>query len=167
VIERLWRWVRQQDDLDALQDMLEEKIRSERAMTEFTAGLRQELELERVKRIGAEALAGERVREIDRLEEMLTHARESVDRVMGERLKSLDALNVRLMEPRVEVPAPDMTQFRREVAAGMAEDVLQGVRTLHRKMDMAIVEKFARPKGGLRAEAPAGPVVNEPVEKGA
>lgn len=155
----VWRWLRNLDRINTLINTGLEFNRQIDALTETNDQLSIDLSRERDRRIAAETLAAERSKRIDFLADEVRYLREQAERIIGERLKSLDALNVRLMEPRVEPPPPDLKQFRPspEQIERMQANVhaVRRARDAHRAMDMALLGALHPAAIGKRA--PAGP----------
>jgi hypothetical protein len=126
----IWPW----RDLQMLNQMLADSERATIQNESELRGLRHQLEIERAKRVAAESIAAERLSEIERLRIDL---RESGDRER-ERMKSLDLLNVKLMESRVEPPPPDIKQF----ALQQIDHLRETVRSQNRAVDIALLQKF-------------------------
>lgn len=109
--------------------------------------LQAELTLERTRRVAAESIAVERTTQIDRLTEQEREVRAELSRLISERIRSVDAVNVKLMADRAPEAAPDMTQFKALNKA--KEQIVQQVREVHRRVDRAVLEKlhprFRRP----------------------
>lgn len=126
----IWPW----RDLQMLNQMLADCERTQIQNESELRDLRHQLEIERAKRIAAESISSERLSEIERLRIDL---RESGDRER-ERMKSLDLLNVKLMESRVEPPPPDIKQF----ALQQVERLKDTIRSQNRAVDHALLMKF-------------------------
>lgn len=114
------------------------------------------LENERARRISSDTVAGERREEIQRLVEQNKEQREQLTVVMTERLKSLDTLNLRLMDTRTVEKTPDL-----EAHKAVRSDILQSIRAKEQAMDMALVNWGRKPRVTMN-ESPAQP---EPVEQ--
>jgi len=124
--------------------------------------LNTDLARERAARISAEVLAVERRSEVERLIAELAAVRGDLQRITEDRLKSLDALNVKLMTERVEEKPPDMRQFK--ASEETARSAISRVRQMHRDVDMAVLAKL-HPRFAVVAkhmgEGVAGAVMNE------
>jgi hypothetical protein len=119
----------------------------------------------------AESLATERLRVNERLEHEIVRLQELNERLISERLKSLDTLNLKLLESRTEPPPPDLKQYRESLETAAMEAGSQAARrqmvgetrNIHRAMDTAILKKFYPQFGSnLEKRAPSGPIVNGP-----
>lgn len=69
-------------------------------------------EAERHRRISAEVMASERREEIERLITQNRELREDLARVNADRIKSVDAVNVKLMRDSVPEVLPDMEKYK-------------------------------------------------------
>lgn len=112
-----------------------------------------QLEAERFRRIAAESISSERREEITRILDQNRAYRESLESLTSERIKSLDALNVKLMEAKAPEPTPDITQFN--AALKVKTQMVQQIRDRHNAIDMAVLTKL-HPKFQPRV------VLNEP-----
>lgn len=130
-----------QRELAVAQAALEGEVRNGISLRSENDTLRRELELERVKRISAEAIASERHAEIERLLAANKALDERNTQIFSERLKSLDIVNGRLMEPRTEAPPQDIKQFTDSAVKKLGVQAVTTVRNLHREMDMALLKK--------------------------
>jgi hypothetical protein len=156
----LWRWLRQSDTVDHLTVALEESIRQHSEAVRTATWLRSDLDRERELRISAETLAVERRAEVERLISELSSVREELSRLVADRMKSLDALNVSLMTERVEEKPPDMAQYKKTMESLGANAVRQ-MRQIHRQADAAVLTKlhphFAKAAGAVMNETMAPP----------
>lgn len=147
-------------DLDALSQTQASALETEIRTHEDTKQQLHErivaLESERVRRIAAETVASERREEIDRLATQYREIREDLSRVNAERLKSVDALNVKLMREGVPELPPDMEKLRRHAADGAMMKVVQSARQNDRIVDRLLLER-------LHPAFKKGVTVNEPV----
>lgn len=152
---RFWRVLRQSDRIAAIEAALQERITELRLFQENLESAERQLDRERAQRIAAEAVAAERRAEVERLVAEVAAQREQTRSVMADRLKSLDALNLKLMESRAEEKAPDMSQYKRsEEAAGRAIHTMERVRQMSAAMDNALLTKL-HPKFQKFAKQPA------------
>lgn len=119
------------------------------------------LEVERARRIGFETIASERRAEMDRLIDQAASLRMDLTRIFTERVKSLDALNVKLMESKAPETPPDMGQFNPVEKVKM--QLVNGVREAHRAMDQAIISKYYPGMAHFMNRHP----MNEPVKPNA
>jgi len=164
----LWTILRQTDRIAALERALQEKISHERSMEAAMNDCERRYEIELTRRISAEAISGERRAEVERLVLELSDSRDQFKALMSERLRSLDALNLKLMEPRAEEKPPDMAQFRRseDTAAGAVRS-MQNLRKMSADMDMALLTQlhpaFKRSAKPPAPTAPSGVSINEPM----
>lgn len=159
----LWRTLRNLDRIEALESALAEQTGEASGAIEAKGLLGMELTRERDRRVSSEALAAERRTEIDRLDGEIKYLREQLNAALTDRLKSLDLVNQRLMEPRVEAPPPDLKQFSRESAEAFAGQAIRKIRDINRSVDMAVLAKM-HPK--FSRQAPARPM-NEPAQESA
>jgi hypothetical protein len=116
--------------------------------------LNADLVRERSARISAETLAVERRAEVERLVSEVAAVRADLQRITEDRLRSLDALNVKLMTDRVEEKPPDMSQYREN--EGLAKRAISRVRQLHRDMDIAVLTKLHPRFAGVAEHVNAG-----------
>lgn len=132
-----WPWTRNRILLGALAEAERARI----AMEEELRSLRSTIEVERAKRIAAESVSSERLAEILRLRTDLQSAGEREQN----RMKSLDLLNVKLMESKAEPPPPDIKQF----ALQQVERLKDTIRSQNKAVDLALLTKFYSPKRTL------------------
>lgn len=133
----MWKFV----EIQAEKEIVQSALADETVEHESTRAARDhafaQLETERARRIGAEALATARQSEIDRLVAQCA----ALQAQIGERVKSLDSLVVKLSEPRAPEPAPDLDQYRKA-----SEDVvmqgLRGIRKVHAALDQQLIQKL-------------------------
>ncbi len=124
-------------DLDLIRDELDREVEAHEATRNARDQARAELETERTRRLGAEALAGARAQEIDRLVSQCA----ALQSALSERVKSLDSLVVRLSEPRAPEPAPDLDQYRKAREEVVAQG-LRGIRQMHSTLDQQLIQKL-------------------------
>ena len=124
-------------ELDGCKQALSQYAQSELQFDRKIQVLEHSLELERTRRISAEAIATERRLEADRLQEMLGAARQETQAILGDRLKSLDSLNQKLLEPRV-VETPDLAKFREQGKLEALHEATRMTMRKHREADRAI-----------------------------
>jgi hypothetical protein len=140
-VTRFLRWFRAFRDIEAQVDGCNEalriEIRGHDAVKQELATTHTALELERTRRISAESIASERRQEIDRLLDQANHMREDISRVTVERLRSVDALNLKLMETKVAEIPPDITKY--SIAAKQKSQLVDNMHKTHRDMDWAIL----------------------------
>ena len=154
----LWRWLRQSGRIETMADALESEVRSRMESERASVVLRAELESERVRRITAETLAVERRAEVERLVAELATVRGDHNRMIEERMKSLDSLNVKLMTERVPEVPPDMAQFKRDPSA--AVHAIRQIQKIHHDVDAAVLKKMHPKFGGI-----SGAVMNQVMEE--
>ena len=146
-----WHRFRNLDRVEALEQALREQVGECQSLAELLRQAESSLELVQSRRVGAEALAVERQTEIDRQREEINFLRTEVERVLSERLKSLDILNQKLMEPRTEAPPPDMAQFRQQQQILQGAQAIRRIHDFDRAIDGALLSKlhpkFEKPKG--------------------
>lgn len=135
-----WPWMRNRILLAALTEAERARI----AMEEELRSLRSTVEIERAKRIAAESISSERLAEILRLRTDLQSAGEREQ----SRMKSLDLLNVKLMESKVEAPPPDIKQF----ALQQVERLKDTIRSQNKAVDIALLTKFYPSKRSIGVE---------------
>lgn len=110
---RLFGAFRDLQNLAATQaEALESEIRAHEETKTLLHDRVLSLEAERIRRIAAETVASERREEIDRLVMQHREMREDLARVNSERLKSVDAINIKLMREGVVEPPPDMDKYK-------------------------------------------------------
>lgn len=114
---------------------------------------------ERARRVSAETVASERRGEIDRLLQQNREYRESFERVTADRLKSLDTINLKLMEPRIAEPAPDLEKYKQQAYDGVVQQIVTGTRAKNRAVDAAVLAKLYPEKFGKRV------IMNEKIEE--
>jgi hypothetical protein len=154
---------------ESLRASLLEKMREARSLGEELADTRRALDREQSLRIGAEAIAAERKVEIERLLAQLSEANAGFKTVISERLKSLDAINLKLMEPRPEEKIPDINLFKREAQQEVFSQTVQRVRQMHRDIDRAVIAKLhpkfsnVGPNRKPVPESPGGITTNGPM----
>lgn len=133
-------------DLQTLSQDQGEALEAEvRAHEETKTQLReraQSLETERVRRIAAETIASERREEIDRLMQQCRELREDLARVNADRLRSLDALNVKLMREPVPEQPPDMEKWKASSHVAQIANVVAAARRNEHMADMALLNKL-------------------------
>lgn len=138
-----------------------QKIEAESRLAHVSA----ELELERTRRISAEAVAVERKAEVERLIAEV----ERLQSVLTERAKSLDALNLKLMETKTPEPLPDIKQFN--PVAKQAMQAITQIKDIHRQMDWQILTKlhpkFANLGNSRNMNAPQEEPVSRETQEGA
>jgi hypothetical protein len=169
----MWLWWRRFRNLDRVAVLTEELSavtlhRDEIAAT--NSRLQTRLEVVQSARLSAESLASERLRFIDRLEKENDRLVKVNEQILSDRLKSLDAINLKLMEPRTETPPPvDIKQYAAALEATSQQrarhQMVDETRKMHRAMDTAILQKFYpsfAKKAGTEERTPKGPSVNEP-----
>lgn len=167
-MRRFWRWLRNLDRIDALTKKALELNRERDAFADSSIKFQEQVALEYGRRVSAETLSAERLQRISSLTDEVRYLREQSERIIGERLKSLDALNLKLMEPRVEPPPPDPKQFRRDRNADPAEmarlqanvSAVKRAREMDRAVDMLLLGKLN--PGAIGRRAPAGPTNMSP-----
>lgn len=100
------------------------------------------LDAERARRLAAETVAAERREEIDRLITQNREQRETLDTIMQDRLKSLDSINLRLLEPRTAEPTPDLEKYRKMARTEAVHQIISETRARSHAVDMAVIEKL-------------------------
>ncbi len=131
-------------DIESLIETQSESLESEVRAHETTKNALEvaniALDSERARRISSDTVAAERREEIDRL---LVHNRELMEQshsIMSDRLKSLDALNLRLMDTRTVEKTPDLAAH--QALDKLKNNVLQGIREKENAMDRALLTRF-------------------------
>ncbi len=155
---RFLRLFSQFRDIESLIETQSESLESEVRAHETTKNALEvaniALDSERARRVSADTVAAERREEIDRL---LIHNRELMDQshsIMSDRLKSLDALNLRLMDTRTVEQTPDLAKH--QAFEKLKVNVLQDIRAKERAMDFALVDHFRKPRITMN-ESPTPP----------
>jgi hypothetical protein len=150
-----WSYHKLVERRDALQKALEAEIARAAQLVSEAQTLQANLQVERAHRVAAESISVARGDEIQRLLSELQESRQSERSIRDERMKSLDTLNLRLMESRVEAPPPDMSQYH--AAAKLKTQMIDDIRRRDRAMDMLLLQRYHpafKPKPA-NAEAPA------------
>ena len=111
-------WSGRTDRLAAIEEAVETgkkalqlEVDNNRSLEAKIFQLEHSLEIERTKRIAAESIAVERKSEIERFLEELRSSRKDLRTLQGERLRSLDALNLKLVSPSLDDSA-EVARFR-------------------------------------------------------
>ena len=121
-------------------EALESEVREhEEAKRNLSTAIVQ-LESERSRRIAAESIASERREEIIRILDQTKDYQRQLEYITTERIKSLDNLNVKLMEVKAPEPTPDITQFR--AVDKLKTQMVQQIRDSHNAIDMAVLSKL-------------------------
>lgn len=152
---QIWSWVSGQDSsrdllIAALRGSSEELAENLREEIQVGYNLRRELEISKARQISAEAISSERKAECLRLIEELRLSREALQSALGERLRSLDSLNIRLLSPKSS-ETPDLAAFKAlqekayesGASRGASQAVLGAVQSLKsqaRSIDKALLE---------------------------
>ncbi len=138
---RLFAQVRDLDNLIAAQsESLESEVRAHEITKTALEVANIALESERARRISSDTVAGERREEIDRLIVQNHELLEQSHTIMADRLKSLDSLNLRLMDTRTVEKTPDLAQHNALVK--LTANVITGIREKERAMDRALLTRF-------------------------
>ena len=132
------RELRYRSDVQA--KALETEIAHSLQLESALSAIQSDLQVERAHRVSAEAISSERGVEIQRLLADVADSRQTERSIRDERLKSLDTLNLKLMESRVEAPPPDLAQFH--AAAKLKTQLVDGIRKRDREMDMLLLQKY-------------------------
>lgn len=133
-----WPWVRRyllDNSTTALQ--FAESVLSDREREIDT--LNNAFTTETHRRVAAETVASSLNAELTRLREDYHQLQSDYRALTTERLKSVDALNVRLMEPRVADTPPDFGKLKMEAVGKVRDQVVNRVRKLNRDMDLAML----------------------------
>jgi hypothetical protein len=125
---------------ESLQRALETEIEHTSQLESALNAIQSDLQVERAHRIAAESVSSERGAEIQRLLGEVADSRQTERSIRDERLKSLDTLNLKLMESRVEAPPPDLAQFH--AATKLKNQLVDDIRKRDRAMDILLLEKF-------------------------
>ena len=145
---------------DVLSKALETEIAHSSQLEKALNAIQSDLQIERAHRIAAESISSERGAEIQRLLTEVADSRQTERAIRDERMKSLDTLNLKLMESRAEAPPPDMAQFK--AAMKLKTQLVDDIRRNSRAIDLAIIEKLTKPKKPVNgAEAVQGGAINE------
>src|ERR1700744_534754 len=156
-----WRRFRNIDRVEVLTQELQISARDNAELTRINEKLRDTLDRAHERLTMIKTVAEEGAKNVDKLEREIERLREQNDRIVSERLKSLDAMNVRLMEPRVEPPPPDIQQFSRpsqQLDGGI--QAVEKMRKINRMMDIELLGKLHPSFGNL---ARRGVPTNEPI----
>ncbi len=136
-------------DLEALAAMqaettesLTEEVRAHESTKRDLEMRTLQAESERSRRLSAETVAAERREEIDRLLAQNQSLRDDFVTLSNERLKSLDNINVKLLEPRAAEPTPDLAAFQNKVREKIGMQVVSKMRTQERALDLALLRKL-------------------------
>ena len=151
---RFWRWLRQSDEIEMLELALDAQTKLKREAEAASKEIATQLDVERSRRIAYESIATERRAELDRQIAQFKEMQEAYETMLRDRMKSLDSLNVKLMETRTEAPPPDLKQFR--VAEQAATQAVRKIRQSNSQVDIALLTKLHP-----RFQKVAGAVMNE------
>ena len=150
---------------------LASQIAEKRILADNLSEVENILDRERTQRIAAETLSVERRQEVERLRGELIDMREEVKHVTTLHLKSVDAVNLKLMQPRAEEVPPDMEKFKQaaEARATVVTQAVRRIRDMHQAVDNAVIAKLHPKFAGLGKVAPEpaspqGVVMNVPQE---
>lgn len=125
---------------ETAEDALRDEIRGHEASISELEITQTTMESERIRRIAAETVAAERREEIGRLLTQNRELREDLSRVSAERIRSVDAINLKLMEQRTPEVAPDMTKY--SATEKLKTQLMSDVRMKHQAIDMAVLQKL-------------------------
>ncbi len=138
---RLFAQVRDLDNLIVAQsESLESEVRAHETTKTAMEVASIALESERARRISSDTVAGERREEIERLIVQNHELLEQSHTIMADRLKSLDSLNLRLMDTRTVEQTPDLAKH--QALAKLTANVITGIREKERAMDRALLTRF-------------------------
>lgn len=143
MIAQWWRRFRNIDRVDVLTEEIQRVSRESVELRADYDSLLRDLDRERDRRIGAETVAKSHEQVIEYWKGEVVRLHEQNAAILSERLKSLDALNVRLMEPRVETPPPDLSQYKRMTSeqSDRALSAIRQFRQANDSIDRAIFQK--------------------------
>lgn len=127
---------------DNLDRALHQEISARLAVDHELESVRSQFQIEQARRISAEAIAGERGAEIDRLLVSNRELRDDLVRVTSERIKSVDSINMKLMEAKIPEQPIDFKQHHAEhPVVSLRRNIVNDVRASHRAVDMAILKE--------------------------
>lgn len=145
-------WQSRADEYEsALRDSVSANLAVERELESSQA----QFQVEQSRRISAEAIASERQHEIDRLLSSLSDFRADLRSVTSERIKSVDAINLKLMEAKIPEQPVDFTQHHPAVMKTRTQGITD-IRNKYYQIDMAILEQ--QQKGFPKRLRPGGPI---------
>lgn len=121
---------------------VEEEIRSHEHTKLLLISSDERGQSEHARRVSAETVASERREEIERLMSQIREYRDDLRRLTDERIKSLDSLNLKLMEPRALEPTPDLEKYKRDAAVATMHQVVRDTRKKSNEIDMAVINKL-------------------------
>ena len=127
---------------DELRAEVEARIATERELESANSAF----QVEQARRISAEAIAAERQAEIERLLASTREMRDDLVRVTGERIKSVDAINLKLMEAKIPEQPVDFKLHHSATLKPLSQ-LVTNIRQAHHAVDMALIEKMK--KGGF------------------
>ena len=142
-----WLWLR----LKIVQELSEEVTALHQTLVKCAGGedglrrenerLSHQLEIEKTKRVASDSVAAERLEEIGRLREDMSAMREQYQAAISERIRSVDAVNVKLMTTSAPEP-PHIDEYRAKMEDAKVEvvkDTLAKMKQRDRAMDMALL----------------------------
>ena len=144
---RLFRWFREIEEAAGSRDSVIESLREEVRLNESLKTVLDRANTmnlaETARRVAAEAIASERRTEIDRMLDTIREMREDLKAITGERLRSIDAINLKLMEAKTPEPLPDMDKYkvRPENLNGNRGSLINDIRAKYRQIDMEILKE--------------------------
>lgn len=120
----------------ALEENTKQLLRLEQELSQS----QHSLDIERTKRIAAESIAVAKAEENQRILAESGELRKEFREFMSLRLKSVDDLNVRLLQPKADDTA-DVLKFE-ALKAKMNENVVRSVQQKHRELDLALLAQL-------------------------
>lgn len=132
------------DSREQWADQLRELTRTHIATEDELESVNATLQMEQVKRISAEAIASERQSEIERMLQSQRELRADLKEITGERIKSVDSINLRLMEAKIPEQPIDFTQHHPAVEKLDYTSTVTKIRKQHRDVDMAVLRAAAK-----------------------
>jgi len=128
------------EDLQIAKQALEENTKQLLRLEQELSRSQYSLEIERTKRIAAESIAAARAEENSRILAESTAIRAEFREFMSIRLKSVDDLNVRLLQPKAD-EVGDLAKFE-AMKTKLQENVTKSVQQRHRELDLALLAKL-------------------------
>lgn len=141
-------------EIAALKKVLGEEAHARVVAEDRLERAEKELGIERERRISAEALGAERRAEVERLVKMNEELRASQAKVLEERVRSLDALNVKLMTERAPEHMPNMEEMHKFAVPKERLQVVNQARNNMRLVDEAILKMMHPAFAHLKAKLP-------------
>lgn len=149
-----------EDRCSSLQSVLEGEIQSRISVERELEAATSSLLVEQSRRISAEAIASERQSEIERLLTGNRELREDLRSVTSERIKSVDNINLKLMEAKIPELPVDFAKHHSAAQKPMAQ-LVNNTRQKTREIDMAVLAqaRLGFPKRHMNQTIPGVGVV--------